>query len=286
MEPWQVIVQYLLDAALVTVRQLFILTGPGLILGLTMYIISGIISKSTASLLGVKVMVYLTAIGVVIHELGHILFALLFGHQVREFTLFRPDWSSGQLGHVEHAYIRTNLYQVIGNFFIGIGPLLLGAIGIFLSAALLIGGSVFIPLQAATVTASTFGSFTLILAWLEAVGAGGLDVFRLLFGVGHLSRWQLWVFLYLVFAIGSQMKLSVLDLKGAWRGFVVIVGLLLGLNVLTLWAGDYSTALFVSLAGLYGFFHAYMIFAIILNAGIATVLVILATVFGILAQRA
>ena len=69
-------------------------------------------------------------IGVPFHELSHLITALLFGHDVIDFSLYRPikGRKDGMLGYVNHTYNPNSLYQKIGNFFIGSAPMTFGAI--------------------------------------------------------------------------------------------------------------------------------------------------------------
>ena len=62
-------------------------------------------------------------LGVVIHELGHAIFAFIFGHHVKKVQLLNFNYrNSGALGSVEHTWDERNLYQRLGNFFIGLAP--------------------------------------------------------------------------------------------------------------------------------------------------------------------
>ena len=62
-------------------------------------------------------------LGVVIHELGHAIFAYLFGHQVTHVQLLNLNYrQSGSLGSVDHRWNDRNVYQMLGNFFIGLAP--------------------------------------------------------------------------------------------------------------------------------------------------------------------
>lgn len=62
-------------------------------------------------------------LGVIIHELGHAMFAYLFGHQVTKVQLLNFNYrQSGALGSVDHRWNDRNVYQILGNFFIGLAP--------------------------------------------------------------------------------------------------------------------------------------------------------------------
>ena len=63
-------------------------------------------------------------IGTPVHELSHALMCVLFGHTITKMKLVNADRRSKTLGYVEHTYYKTNLYHQIGNYFIGISPIL------------------------------------------------------------------------------------------------------------------------------------------------------------------
>ncbi len=67
-----------------------------------------------------------SVIGTPIHELGHAVMCLLFGHKITDMALWQPADKSGTLGYVTHAYNPKNPYHILGNLFIGIGPIFSG----------------------------------------------------------------------------------------------------------------------------------------------------------------
>ncbi|EJE4724617.1 hypothetical protein ASL83_003385 [Vibrio parahaemolyticus] len=67
----------------------------------------------------------LGSIGTPVHELGHAVAAIFFGHKILKIELFNPK-PNGQLGVVEHSYKTTSFYQNLGCFFIGIAPIFSG----------------------------------------------------------------------------------------------------------------------------------------------------------------
>lgn len=92
---------------------------------------AGLISSLVFRLMGSarRRLILLTGvIGVPVHELSHALTALGFGMRVREIALFTPDPESPQLGYVNFAYSPRSLRHRVGLFFVGIAPLIAGAV--------------------------------------------------------------------------------------------------------------------------------------------------------------
>lgn len=72
-------------------------------------------------------------LGVIIHELGHAIFAYLFGHQVTHVQLLNTNYrQSGSLGSVDHRWNDRNVYQMLGNFFIGLAPYYMCSLALYL----------------------------------------------------------------------------------------------------------------------------------------------------------
>jgi hypothetical protein len=134
MDNWlHVTLQYIEKASLSSFFQLVAILGPLLFLSLLMHYLSLATEKISYKLFGVKGYLYVFGwLGTSLHELGHAIFALLFGHRITEMKLFKPDKETGTLGYVKHTYNKNNIFHLVGNFFIGIGPILLGTFFIFL----------------------------------------------------------------------------------------------------------------------------------------------------------
>ena len=68
-----------------------------------------------------------SVIGTPIHELGHAMMCLLFGHRITEIKLLLPPGHpSGTLGYVSHDYNPRNPWARLGNLFISLGPIFSG----------------------------------------------------------------------------------------------------------------------------------------------------------------
>lgn len=254
---------YVIDVFIATGSQMFMLLGPGLLLALCMYYLSNVLRNQSVILFGHGFWVYFTAIGTVIHELGHVVFVILFGHTLKEVNLFGPDGDS--LGYVHHNYNPENLYQVVGNFFIGVGPIILGSIVIFFSSIFLVGDEVFSPFREMVIDTSSINSAGSAWDLIQEIWANARQALGQLFQWSNLTDWQFYVFLYLVLAIGTHLKLSPSDIEGAWTGFVAIAFLVLMFNLVTLWIGDFASHYAALIGQSYSFFYTIMVFTMVLS---------------------
>ena len=198
---------------------------------------------------------------------------VLFGHEIRDIEWFNPHGRGGSLGHVSHSYDLNSYYQTIGNFFIGIAPILGGTVVIYLSSRLLLGSDLFTAMSNVRIDSASFGSFESVEATMRSAVDGFRTVSLDLFRPERILTWKFLLFLYLTFSVGSSIRLSRADVEGAAFGFGVLVFLLLVFNLATLWLGESITGLLVDLAGSYSVFLSVMLFAILLN-GVAAVLLL------------
>ena len=158
-------------------------------------------------------------LGTPVHELGHAFFCLIFFHKIKEIRLFRPNKQDGVLGYVSHSYSKRNVYQQIGNFFIGIGPILFGSAVLFLLMYLLIPStfeSVFSSARSAT---------------LDSFFAELWETVKTIFSGENLGDYKWWIFIVLASLITIHMTLSPADVKGSLVGTLYILILLLIVNV-------------------------------------------------------
>src|ERR1700730_8367502 len=84
--------------------------------------------------------IYMTAwIGTPIHEAGHFIQCIIWRHKVTDVKFLQLNEPNGILGYVEHQYSTASLYQMVGNFFIGLGPIFSGI------GSLVLGMYIFVP---------------------------------------------------------------------------------------------------------------------------------------------
>ena len=187
---------------------LFLLIGvlPWIAVALVMQLLSNSIRKSLAKIFGIQGYIYLTAPGVMIHEIGHAIFCLIFRHKIVEMKLFSPE-EDGTLGYVNHSYNPNSFYQRLGNFFIGTGPIWFGV------------------------------AVLCLISWLLLPDEMQISDF---FSLNFWGRWQSYIWLYLALTISSHITLSPPDLAGsADGGIAILITALLGFWLLG-WCGDWE----------------------------------------------
>ncbi len=180
---------------------------------------------------GTKILLITGAVGTPIHELSHALMCILFGHKIMEIKLYQPNSSDGTLGYVNHSYNPKNLYHQIGNFFIGVAPIICGS-GVLLLLMYFLVPDVYTEIMSemnfiALLSTDFFDLSTY---------AGYLDLFweiiSDIFDFTNLGSVAWWIFILLSLMISSHMELSTADIKGALVGFSFMSGILLVADII------------------------------------------------------
>jgi hypothetical protein len=259
---------YLLIASKATLIQLFVLLGPLLFLAFVMNFLARKNEELSYKTLGQKIYLYVFGwLGTSVHELGHAIFAILFAHKISEIKLFTPS-SGKSLGQVKHSYTKGNPYQTVGNFFIGIGPILLGALLLWLITWLLfdLNAISIAEKQGVNINYRLFTSWELLKDTGQGIYDGLLNIFHVVIANHGDYWWKVVLFIYLFYAIGSSVTLSSSDIKGAFRGFIYFVILLLIFNLATVWKGDFATRFFDRTGNYISGFYFLIVLSMALNA--------------------
>lgn len=167
-------------------------------------------------------------IGTVVHEFSHALMCLVFRHKIIEIAWFRPAGAmkDGVLGYVHHMYDPTNLYQQIGNFFIGIAPILLGSVVVMVLYRLML------PRSAKQFKEQMNGQLrnvgngfklgSIVTLFFKLMGS----LLGSLFNKENVKKIRFWLFLFMTYSITSHMSLSMADLSGAMVGLGTMLGII------------------------------------------------------------
>ncbi len=157
---------------------------------------------------------YITgAVGTPVHECAHALFCVIFGHKVMEIKLFQINSADGTLGYVNHTYNPKNIYHKVGNFFIGVAPIIVISAILYLMAYLLLP-EFLVELSAGIQVVDFVADFGgALLSILSSV-----PIFFL-----YAVTWQWWVFLIVGIFLALHMTLSKPDIKGALNGLIFVL---------------------------------------------------------------
>lgn len=161
-------------------------------------------------------------VGTPVHELSHALMCLIFGHRVTKMQIYNTKKRSKVLGFVEHTYNRRNLYHQVGNFFIGIAPIVVGGLVVTLFVRVLTPGMYngMIGEINDVMAASGVGFFGELVKSL-------FSIFVSFFSLSNFISLRWWLCILLAFAISIHMEISRSDIKGGLKGLGVIAVLLL-----------------------------------------------------------
>jgi hypothetical protein len=272
------------DLIVATFGQMASLFAGVFVIGLLINFLSQMTYKSLENAFGNRGVHLLAWLGTPIHELGHTLFCLIFGHKIVDMKLFKPDKVNGTLGYVYHKWNPKNPWHILGNLFIGIGPVVLGSAVLFGVFYLLIPGSSrvwdSILTQAKEINLTSAGSY-----W-EVWSGSALALVELIFTAANLTDWRFWVFLYLAICVSSNIRLSWADIKHTFAGLGFIVILFLLINLVCLIIGVESNSIFPFAAAWLGAINSVLILALVMALVGFVLIYIVAAIFYRLRYRA
>ncbi len=230
-------VNFFIQVAQATLIQIVSIFGIFFVLGFLLSKIQAAILKNYSRSIGWRGLLWTAWLGTPVHEYSHALLAVIFGHKITEVVLFSPDPNTGELGHVSHSYNQRSFYQSVGNFFIGLAPLIIGPLILIVLLYVLVpqGREVFAQLS--------YHQNSLAL-----LGDGVKQFLILLFSPANLTSYRFWIFLYISFCIASHLAPSQSDRRGAWHGSLVIIFWLIFINILAQLASFDITSRIVSLS--------------------------------------
>ena len=173
---------------------------------------------------GPKILLITGFIGTPIHELSHAIMCLLFGHKITEMKLYQPNSEDGVLGYVNSSYNPRNLYHQIGNFFIGVAPIICGSGVLLLLMYFLVPELFEVVLANFTFDISVD---TLDFSFVGEFFGALLSTTLAMLSFSNMGNVLWWVFIILAFMIATHMEISPADIKTGAIGFAYSAVLLL-----------------------------------------------------------
>ena len=272
------VAEFFKDLFTLTLSQIVSVFAGIFIFGLLIHFISHLTFNSLGKAFGRAGTYFIAWLGTPIHELGHVLFCIIFRHNITRVELFKPDPDTGTLGYVNHQWDRRNPWQVMGNFFIGIGPIILGCLVLFGVFYLLLPSG---PEAWRSIIGgvNAIGDDAGITDYLVAFKDAMLAFVQYLFTAGNVSTWQFWVFCYLSICIAANIRLSWADIRNSLSGFLYVIVLLILINIIGLLTGLSDNGFFPFTASSLGIMYGLLILALIMTLSGFVVIYVIAAIF-------
>lgn len=245
----------------VSLFETFYVTGSLILVGMILGLLENRANFYVHGAFGRKGILVTAWIGTPIHELGHLLMCYVFRHRISKFKLFDRKAEDGTLGYVNHGWNPKSLYQNMGNFFIGMGPIFSG------TAALIFGMHLLLPDSFARVAdylaLEPAQPDQYILTKIFTLTAG---LFESIFSLENLLSLNFWIYFVLAIAISSHIALSKEDLKGAGRGLITIFTFILLVNLVALILNADFSGLFADILALNVYLLAFSMISIVFSS--------------------
>jgi hypothetical protein len=204
-----------------------ILVGGILGIGFILGTVENVANRQAFHAFGKKGILATAWLGTPIHELSHLFMCFVFHHKVERVKLFQFKANDGTLGYVIHRFNPGSVYQMVGNFFIGIAPLFGGIAAIFGALALLNPASFNDCINLVeTAIRQADGAHAFVFLELQTI----VQLVHLLFTWKNMTHPTFWLFVYISICIASHISLSPQDVKGAVSGLFALFILLFIIN--------------------------------------------------------
>ncbi len=168
-----------------------------------------------------------SVIGTPIHELGHAVMCLLFGHRITEMRLLLPPGHpSGTLGYVSHDYNPRNPWARLGNLFISLGPIFSG-LGVMILMLFLC-----FPTQWSDYVA-TSGAMAAGERTLWQIVSGVLSLLLSLPAAFAERWWAALIGIVVILFVSQHVTLSGEDIRGAFSAMPVYLPLIVVFALVT-----------------------------------------------------
>ena len=273
--------QYVLDVLILTGGQILLLLGPLIFFAFINNMVSSLSQGFGLEFFGRSIYLYVFAwLGIAIHEISHAIFVVLFGHKIEEIVLFSPK-SDGTLGYVIHSYNKKNPFHNIGNFFIGLGPVLIGPVLLYFILIWFLGSD-FVNNIDININLESIINYERLWSNLLLMLENYKDILHLDFNNITMPNWKIGIFLFVLFSIGSSISMSNADIKGAWSGFIYFVALLIIFNLSFFWYNDFSSDVIIIAKNYISIIYPMMIISILLNLFFTAIFFVLSFIRGIL----
>lgn len=248
---------------MISVLQLVYLLGVFVAVGFLLGFLERLSTTYLVRAFGRKGILFTSWIGTPIHEIGHLIMAILFRHKILKVKLWQWNDPNGVLGYVSHSYNPKSIYQRAGSFFIGIAPVFSGITALIISMYWLVPQSyqVFHFYLETQVQAGQINTNT-----IETMLIASFTLCKSLFSFSSFLTPSFWLFLVLAISISSHIALSRADMKESYHGLMMIFGLLVLWNIVAGYIGIDSQEMIVAISTYNAYVLAFSSIAIIFSS--------------------
>jgi hypothetical protein len=220
--------QIVLNVLILSITEIVYLFGAVIMVGFLLGWIESVSNEWAYQAFGKAGIMVTSCIGTPIHEAGHAIMCLLFGHKINAIKFFEINPQNSTLGYVNHSYNKHNLYQMSGNFFISLGPICSGTAAILFFMYML-EPNTFRELQQYVAAAPVDSNH--IADFIKWSGHSMMIVYKGLVNTENIRSLNFWIFLLLAICTSSHMALSKADVKNAIAGLMVTLLVVVLFNV-------------------------------------------------------
>jgi hypothetical protein len=222
------IVSSLINIFLISILELIYLVGIFILIGFLLGSLEKLSNTFLVRAFGPRGILLTAWIGTPIHELGHLIQCFIWGHRVTRVKLLQLNNPNSVLGYVEHQYNLNSVYQRVGNFFIGLGPIFSGI------GSLILGMYLLVPQSYAAFKIEIHQNISLErldLNVIKNIGGAVIAIAKSLFTFHNLLNPSFWIFLVIAICISSHIGLSKADIQNSANGLFMIFFLLFLVNI-------------------------------------------------------
>jgi hypothetical protein len=225
------VIQYFLNALLNSFKTLLLFL-PIVLSCIIIEIFSSFAKRRVGRKFGWCGILPLAIIGTPIHELSHAIVAILTGHRIQELALFKPNFITGELGHVKHSWNERNPFQkYIGNPLIAIAPFFGGSLVLFLLTKLLMPQLIeceTLPIFSGDVLLN-FNQFQ---NYLTTLLINTVSMLKIFFNPGNFLSFRFYLYVVLAFGISLHLSPSRQDFFHFFSSILGILFIILLLNLI------------------------------------------------------
>lgn len=256
------------SAIIRTIVWLLATFGVMLAFGIVLENLEAEVNNKLMATLGSNFVIFTAAIGTPVHELGHLIAAKLSGFRIISFSLFEPFTykKTGILGYVSFASDPASLKDLICTFFVGIAPMIMGVIAIFLILKFLLPEAYSYADKKSDDAWRSARHFK----WFKSLTTFYISFLRGLFKVRGFGIVRVILALYFITSISMHMTISSVDLNNGITGFIILCAIyfIYGLITAILRVDNYLMEA-VEMAGMLTMFFMVGVISDLLLLGVA-----------------